>query len=182
MGICINSSDQSANKKRNEKRTDPTIIRRIEETKKTIFKMGVEISQVENKINSLKDEISKEEKKQKEENCSNEVKINDLNRDLMCEILKHERLLKNKNALKNNLNIMENKNEENILINELDKNNEILDNIDDGNGEVIQQNNFNVRGQNDQMNLNMKLLDEGDIMKDVDCKAIINKYINPTKK
>ena len=77
---------------------------------------------------------------------------------------------------------MENKNEENKIVNELDLNNEILDNIDDGNAEKIQQNNYNLRGQNDQMNLNQQLLNEGDFLKNKNFDDILNNFLNPTKK
>lgn len=174
MGACLDNRK----KKRTTKNAEvPTIEKRIEQTKKAILRVETQLSKVEYDIKSLGNEYFAAT-----QNCTNPIKIDDLKRDLVRNILKYQRLLKYKNTLKNNLDIMENKNEENKIVNELDLNNEILDNIDDGNAEKIQQNNYNLHGQNEQMNLNMQLLDEGDIMKNQNIDAFINKFFNQTKK
>ena len=167
MGACLD----------NRKRKQPTIEQRIEETKKAILRVETQLSKVEYDIKSLGNVYFATT-----QNFTNSIKINDLKRDLVRNILKYQRLLKYKNTLKNNLDIMENKNEENKIVNELDLNNEILDNIDDGNAEKIQQNNYNLHGQNEQMIINNQLLDEGDPMKNLNVDAIINKFFNQTKK
>ena len=150
---------------------------RIKATKKNILRVEIEISKVEYNLELLRNEYFAVIQK-----CPNPAKIDDLKRDIVRNILKYQRLLNYKNALKNNLDIMENKNEENMVVNELDLNNEILDNIDDGNAEKIQQNNYNLRGQNDQMNLNQQLLNEGDFLKNKNFDDILNNFLNPTKK
>lgn len=171
MGVCSHN-----NRKRKESKKK-AIEQRIESTKKNILRVETEISKVEYNLQLLKDEYFAVIQK-----CPNPVKIDDLKRDIVRNILKYQRLSNYRNALKNNLDIMENKNEENKIVNELDLNNEILDNIDDGNAEKIQQNNYNLRGQNDQMNLNQQLLNEGDFLKNKNFDDILNNFLNPTKK
>ena len=174
MGVC---SEKRKRKESNKETEEPTIEQRIKATKKNILRVETEISKVEYNLQLLRDEYFAVIQK-----CPNPVKIDDLKRDIVRNILKYQRLLNYKNALKNNLDIMENKNEENKIVNELDLNNEILENIDDGNAEKIQQNNYNLRGQNDQMNLNQKLLNEGDFLKNKNFDDILNNFLNPTKK
>lgn len=174
MGVC---SEKRKRKESNKETEEPTIEQRIKATKKNILRVETEISKVEYNLQLLRDEYFAVIQK-----CPNPVKIDDLKRDIVRNILKYQRLLNYKNALKNNLDIMENKNEENMVVNELDQNNEILDNIDDGNAEIIQQNNYNLRGQNDQMNLNQQLLNEGDFLKNKNFDDILNNFLNPTKK
>ena len=174
MGVC---SEKRKTKESNKRTEEPTIEQRIEATKRYILRVETEISKVEYNLQLLRDEYFAVIQK-----CPNPVKIDDLKRDIVRNILKYQRLLNYKNALKNNLDIMENKNEENKIVNELDLNNEILENIDDGNAEKIQQNNYNLRGQNDQMNLNQQLLNEGDFLKNKNFEDILNNFLNPTKK
>ena len=174
MGVC---SEKRKRKESNKETEEPTIEQRIKATKKNILRVETEISKVEYNLQLLRDEYFAVIQK-----CPNPVKIDDLKRDIVRNILKYQRLLNYKNALKNNLDIMENKNEENKIVNELDLNNEILENIDDGNAEKIQQNNYNLRGQNDQMNLNQQLLNEGDFLKNKNFDDILNNFLNPTKK
>ena len=174
MGVC---SEKRKRKESNKGTEEPTIEQRIKATKKNILRVETEISEVEYNLQLLRDEYFAVIQK-----CPNPVKIDDLKRDIVRNILKYQRLLNYKNALKNNLDIMENKNEENKIVNELDLNNEILDNIDDGNAEKIQQNNYNLRGQNDQMNLNEQLLNEGDFLKNKNFDDILNNFLNKTKK
>lgn len=174
MGVC---SHNNRKRKESKKKAEVPIEQRIESTKKNIIRIETEISKVEYNLQLLRDEYFAVIQK-----CPNPVKIDDLKRDIVRNILKYQRLLNYKNALKNNLDIMENKNEENKIVNELDLNNEILENIDDGNAEKIQQNNYNLRGQNDQMNLNQQLLNEGDFLKNKNFDDILNNFLNPTKK
>ena len=173
MGVC---SEKRKGKESNKRTEQPTIEQRIEATKRYILRVETEISKVDYNLNLLRDEYFAVIQK-----CPNPAKIDDLKRDIVRNILKYQRLLKYKNTLKNILDIMENKNEENKIVNELDQNNEILDNIDDGNAEKIQQNNYNLSGQNDQMNLNQQLLNEGDLMKNKNLDDIIMNFFKTKK-
>ncbi len=172
MGAC------SEKRKRKEfnKRAEVPIEQRIKSTKRAIVEVEANISKVDYNLELLRNEYFAVIQK-----CPNPAKIDDLKRDIVRNILKYERLKEYKNTLKNNLDIMENKKQENMIVNELDQNNEILDNIDDGNAEIIQQNNYDLHRQNDQINFKMKLLEQGDYMNNVDYNTKFNKFINSTK-
>ena len=174
MGVCSEKRERKESNKRTE---EPTIEQRIESTKKNILRVETEKSKVDYNLNLLRDEYFAVIQK-----CPNPAKIDDLKRDIVRNILKYERLSKYKKILENNLDIMENKKQENMVVNELDQNNKILDNIDDGNDGKIQKNIDNIHGQKVQMDFNEKLLEKGDFMNDIDFNEKFDKYINQTKK
>ena len=72
-------------------------------------------------------------------------------------IKKFERLSDFKRTLKNNLETIENKKFENGIVNVIHQNSQILDNMNTDNAEIILQNQYNLIGQNKQMQENDRL-------------------------
>ena len=93
---------------------------------------------------------------------ASKAKIEDLKRDIFSKINTYKKSLIQRRALKNNLETIENKEKENILANQMKKNNEVIKNISDGNEGIFVKNvDYNIKQKN-QLDKNAIILNEGD--------------------
>lgn len=168
MGLCgenVKKREERDKNKRQEKKKK--FESRIIETKRNILDVETKIDILEKEIISLRNEIESPTGE-----GTNELKLNDKKRDLIAKIRKYKSFKKYRNTLKNNLDTMENKINENNLVGVLEENNKILGDMNDGNDKIIQGNISNLKEQIDQHNLNEKLIQEGDVL----LNGNLNKY------
>ena len=170
MGVCGIERE----KKKREKK-EKNINMRMKSTKTAIIKYESEIGLIERAIF--------EKKKQLEVTNLNPAKELDIKKDLVKMILKYQRKINYKNYLKKNLDIMEKKDEETKFVMEIDGNNKVLKDADDGNEKIINDNINNIHRQSKQIEIDDKLVDEEVNMNDglqnkYEIDAFLNNFFN----
>ncbi len=154
MGIICNEK-----RKPREKKDENIHI--IVSIKKYIFKVKSDLEITEQEILELKNKLNYSTT---QKDILDPIKEEELKRDLYDKIIKKERLSNFKITLENNLKTIENKKFENGIGNVIHQSNQIIDNMNADNAEIILQNQYNLIGQNKQMQENDRLFKQGNEM------------------
>ena len=150
MGICFTNNDR-------KRQVDKTY-KAKSGTKREIIRTDADVQYLENEIKSMKKNL----KKLQNTPGVNNIKIEDLKRDIMSKNNTYKKCLIQRRTLKNNLENIENKERENLLAKQLKENNEVLGQLDDGNDKIFRNNNeYNITQKNKQ-EMNDNILKEGD--------------------
>ena len=155
MGICFENRD----KKRNKRQVNQ-MYQIKSGTKSGIIRIESDIKNLESEIKSMMQQLKM---LQNTPGVSN-IKIEELKRDILSKINSYKKCLNQKRILKNNLENIENKERENALAKQLEINNGILRELDDGNDEIIKNNNEYNLEQKNRQEMNDNILKEGDNM------------------
>lgn len=129
-------------------------------TQKHITDIEADLENLEMEINSM----IKKYHSLKSTPGKSKFKIDDLKRDIKGKMIMYNVSLKHRRALKNNLEIVEIKERENKVVEQLKRNNEFLKVIGEGNDIIIENNNNLLLEQKEAIDKNNALFKEGDIM------------------